>query len=88
MYLLMGNLSVTTTFFLFKRVYYIFYILIRMLTLLFFSLGSQWAKYGVFDYVFEQQIKLNKGKNTITLLSATVGFAVINLNNLYNHLLK
>jgi hypothetical protein len=51
-------------------------------------LGSQWAKYGVFDYVFEQQIKLNKGKNTITLLSATVGFAVINLNNLYNHLLK
>ncbi|KAJ6428139.1 hypothetical protein OIU84_023538 [Salix udensis] len=38
-------------------------------------LGSQWAKYGVFDYVFEQQIKLNKGKNIITLLSATVGFA-------------
>ncbi|KAF9688768.1 hypothetical protein SADUNF_Sadunf01G0022500 [Salix dunnii] len=38
-------------------------------------LGSQWAKYGVFDYVFEQQVKLNKGKNIITLLSATVGFA-------------
>ncbi|XP_011000544.1 PREDICTED: beta-galactosidase 15-like [Populus euphratica] len=38
-------------------------------------IGSQWAKYGVFDYVFEQKIKLNKGKNTITLLSATVGFA-------------
>ncbi|KAI3410865.1 Beta-galactosidase [Psidium guajava] len=36
-------------------------------------LGSQWAKYGVFNYVFEQDVKLNPGKNLIALLSATIG---------------
>ncbi|XP_038688653.1 beta-galactosidase 7-like [Tripterygium wilfordii] len=37
-------------------------------------LGSEWAKYGVFNYVFEQAIKLKPGSNVISLLSATVGF--------------
>ncbi|KAL6224296.1 hypothetical protein ACLB2K_003151 [Fragaria x ananassa] len=36
--------------------------------------GSQWAKYNVFNYVFEKPIKLVPGVNTISLLSATVGF--------------
>ncbi|KAK9948128.1 hypothetical protein M0R45_003716 [Rubus argutus] len=36
--------------------------------------GSQWATYNVFNYVFEKPIKLNPGKNTISLLSATVDF--------------
>ncbi|CAK9159233.1 unnamed protein product [Ilex paraguariensis] len=36
-------------------------------------LGSQWAKYGIFNYVFENKVKLNPGRNQITLLSATVG---------------
>ncbi|KAJ0030611.1 hypothetical protein Pint_13540 [Pistacia integerrima] len=36
-------------------------------------IGSQWTKYGVFKDVFEQQIKLNPGKNQISLLSVTVG---------------
>ncbi|XP_038710356.1 beta-galactosidase-like [Tripterygium wilfordii] len=36
-------------------------------------LGSQWAKYGVFNYVFEQAIKLKSGSNVISLLSATIG---------------
>ncbi|XP_048334543.2 beta-galactosidase 15 isoform X1 [Ziziphus jujuba] len=37
-------------------------------------LGSQWAKYGVANYVYEQSVKLNPGNNLISLLSATVGF--------------
>ncbi|KAK9275963.1 hypothetical protein L1049_023238 [Liquidambar formosana] len=36
-------------------------------------LGSQWATYGVFNYVFEKKVKLNPGKNIIALLSVTVG---------------
>ncbi|KAI3458993.1 hypothetical protein Pfo_015656 [Paulownia fortunei] len=36
-------------------------------------LGSQWSTYGVFNYVFEKKVKLNPGKNQITLLSATIG---------------
>ncbi|KAL2530667.1 Beta-galactosidase 7 [Forsythia ovata] len=36
-------------------------------------LDSQWATYGIFNYVFEKKVKLNPGKNQITLLSATVG---------------
>ena len=38
---------------------------------------SQWATYGVSNYVVEKNIKLNHGNNQITLLSATVGLAVI-----------
>ncbi|XP_022888073.1 beta-galactosidase 15-like [Olea europaea var. sylvestris] len=37
-------------------------------------LGSQWATYGVTNYVFEKKVKLNPGMNQITLLSATIGF--------------
>ncbi|KAJ4825001.1 Beta-galactosidase 15 [Turnera subulata] len=37
-------------------------------------IGSQWATYGVFNYVFEKNVNLTKGKNLITLLSATVGY--------------
>lgn len=37
-------------------------------------LGSQWARYDVFNYVFEEKVKLKPGKNLIALLSATVGF--------------
>ena len=40
-------------------------------------IGSEWATYGVFNYVFEKKVKLNRGKNQITLLSATVGLPVI-----------
>ncbi|KAG8380475.1 hypothetical protein BUALT_Bualt06G0019200 [Buddleja alternifolia] len=36
-------------------------------------LGSQWATYGIFNYVFEKKVKLNPGKNQISLLSSTVG---------------
>ncbi|KAI3443528.1 hypothetical protein Pfo_000193 [Paulownia fortunei] len=36
-------------------------------------IGSQWATYGIFHYVFEKNVKLKPGKNQITLLSATVG---------------
>ncbi|XP_051132245.1 beta-galactosidase 15-like isoform X1 [Andrographis paniculata] len=36
-------------------------------------IGSEWASYGVFHYNFERPVKLNPGKNKITLLSATVG---------------
>ncbi|KAG8657149.1 hypothetical protein MANES_03G042616v8 [Manihot esculenta] len=36
-------------------------------------IGSQWARYGVFNYVFEKSINLKLGHNLITLLSATVG---------------
>ncbi|KAI4379584.1 hypothetical protein MLD38_005862 [Melastoma candidum] len=37
-------------------------------------IGSEFAEYGVFNYVFEKPVKLNPGKNLITLLSATVGY--------------
>ncbi|CAA3017871.1 beta-galactosidase 15-like [Olea europaea subsp. europaea] len=37
-------------------------------------LDSQWATYGVTNYVFEKKVKLNPGTNQITLLSATIGF--------------
>ncbi|CAI9782706.1 unnamed protein product [Fraxinus pennsylvanica] len=37
-------------------------------------LDSQWATYGVSNYVFEKKVKLNPGTNQITLLSATIGF--------------
>ncbi|KAM7464298.1 hypothetical protein LguiA_032419 [Lonicera macranthoides] len=37
-------------------------------------IGTQWAKNGKYEFVYEQNIfKLKKGKNTISLLSATVG---------------
>ncbi|XP_059634689.1 beta-galactosidase 15-like [Cornus florida] len=36
-------------------------------------IGSEWATYGIFNYVFEKKVKLNPGKNQISLLSATVG---------------
>ncbi|KAJ8532098.1 hypothetical protein K7X08_012021 [Anisodus acutangulus] len=36
-------------------------------------LGSEWATYGIFNYVFEKKVKLNPGRNLISLLSATVG---------------
>nr|XP_009616320.1 beta-galactosidase 15-like [Nicotiana tomentosiformis] len=36
-------------------------------------LGSKWATYGIFNYVFENKIKLKPGKNQIALLSATIG---------------
>ncbi|XP_070663446.1 beta-galactosidase 15-like [Malus domestica] len=36
--------------------------------------GSQWAQYYVFNYVFEKNVKLHPGKNIISLWSATVGF--------------
>ncbi|XP_043690636.1 beta-galactosidase 15 [Telopea speciosissima] len=35
--------------------------------------GSQWAKIGGSNFVFEQKVKVNSGKNLIVLLSATVG---------------
>ncbi|CDP03052.1 unnamed protein product [Coffea canephora] len=35
--------------------------------------GSEWAPYGVFNYVFKKDIQLNRGSNQIALLSATVG---------------
>ncbi|KAL5850777.1 hypothetical protein ACOSQ4_008790 [Xanthoceras sorbifolium] len=35
--------------------------------------GSDWATYGIFNYKFEQQVKLKPGPNQISLLSATVG---------------
>ncbi|RZC90168.1 hypothetical protein C5167_044796 [Papaver somniferum] len=35
--------------------------------------GSQWAAYGTYKFMFEQKIRLNHGKNQISLLSATVG---------------
>lgn len=37
-------------------------------------IGSQWASYGIFNYVFEKQVKLKPGKNIISLLSVTVGY--------------
>ncbi|KAL3825641.1 hypothetical protein ACJIZ3_021670 [Penstemon smallii] len=36
-------------------------------------LGSQWASYGIFNYLFEKKIKFNPGNNQLTLLSATIG---------------
>ncbi|KDP33931.1 hypothetical protein JCGZ_07502 [Jatropha curcas] len=36
-------------------------------------IGSEWAKYGVFNYVFEKNITLREGHNLITILSGTVG---------------
>ncbi|KAK3034526.1 hypothetical protein RJ639_032515 [Escallonia herrerae] len=36
-------------------------------------LGSQWATYGIFNYVFEKKVKFNPGQNQISILSATVG---------------
>lgn len=39
-------------------------------------LGSQWATNGIFNYVFEEKVKLKPGKNLIALLSATIGFQV------------
>ncbi|KAF9613027.1 hypothetical protein IFM89_005461 [Coptis chinensis] len=36
-------------------------------------IGSQWGKDGNYKFVFEQPIKLRKGRNDIILLSATVG---------------
>ncbi|KAM7517559.1 hypothetical protein LguiB_016521 [Lonicera macranthoides] len=35
--------------------------------------GSEWATYGIFNYVFEKKVKLKPGKNQISLLSAAVG---------------
>lgn len=40
------------------------------------NIGSEWAKYNDYNYVFEKNVKLNPGKNVISLLSATVGFPV------------
>ncbi|KAF8403186.1 hypothetical protein HHK36_011283 [Tetracentron sinense] len=36
-------------------------------------IGSDWAKNGVFNFVFERQVKMKPGTNQITLLSVTVG---------------
>ncbi|KVH94050.1 hypothetical protein Ccrd_003907 [Cynara cardunculus var. scolymus] len=36
--------------------------------------GKQYAKYGIYNYVFEKKIQLKPGPNQITLLSATIGF--------------
>ncbi|KAJ7946663.1 Beta-galactosidase [Quillaja saponaria] len=36
--------------------------------------ASQWATYGIFNYVFEHRVKLKPGKNLISILSATVGY--------------
>ncbi|EOY30206.1 Beta-galactosidase 7-like protein [Theobroma cacao] len=36
-------------------------------------IGSQWANYSSQKYVFEHEVKLNPGKNLISLLSAAVG---------------
>ncbi|KAJ7969973.1 Beta-galactosidase [Quillaja saponaria] len=36
--------------------------------------ASQWATYGIFNYVFEHNVKLKPGKNLISILSATVGY--------------
>ncbi|XP_011660030.1 beta-galactosidase 15 isoform X2 [Cucumis sativus] len=36
-------------------------------------IGSQWASYDVYNYIFEQEVKLKPGKNIISLLSATIG---------------
>ncbi|KAL0558579.1 hypothetical protein IC582_003156 [Cucumis melo] len=36
-------------------------------------IGSQWASYDVYNYIFEQEVKLKPGKNLISLLSATIG---------------
>ncbi|XP_075475335.1 beta-galactosidase 15-like [Primulina tabacum] len=36
-------------------------------------LASQWATYGVFNYVFEKDVKFKPGKNQISILSATIG---------------
>lgn len=41
-----------------------------------YYVGSQWATYGIFNYVFEKQVKLNPGRNHISLLSATIGLQV------------
>ncbi|KAJ8767433.1 hypothetical protein K2173_017477 [Erythroxylum novogranatense] len=37
-------------------------------------IDSEWATYGVFNFVWEKKIKLNPGKNSLALLSVTVGF--------------
>ena len=44
--------------------------------LIWLKLGSEWAKYGVSNSVFEQKVQLNPGRNQIALLSVTVGLAV------------
>lgn len=44
--------------------------------LILLKLGSEWAKYGVSNSVFEQKVQLNPGRNQIALLSVTVGLAV------------
>ncbi|XP_021902005.1 beta-galactosidase 7 isoform X2 [Carica papaya] len=36
-------------------------------------IGSQWAKYNIFNHVFEKEVKLSPGHNKIVILSATVG---------------
>ncbi|KAI4371826.1 hypothetical protein MLD38_010139 [Melastoma candidum] len=37
-------------------------------------IGSEWATYGVFNYVFEKNATFKPGQNLITLLSVTVGY--------------
>lgn len=48
-------------------------------------IGTENAKYGVFNYVFEKKVKLNPGPNKIVLLSATIGLQVINLQLVLLH---
>ncbi|XAR51103.1 Beta-galactosidase [Bertholletia excelsa] len=37
-------------------------------------IGSEWATYGIFNYVFEKNVTLKHGQNLISLLSATIGY--------------
>lgn len=41
-----------------------------------FGTGSKWGDYDTFDYVYEKNVKFKRGKNQITLLSATIGLKV------------
>ncbi|KAJ9538809.1 hypothetical protein OSB04_031542 [Centaurea solstitialis] len=36
--------------------------------------GKQYAKFGIYNYVFDKEIQLKPGRNQITLLSVTTGF--------------
>lgn len=40
------------------------------------DIGSKWATYGIFNYVFEKEVKLKHGANKISLLHAVVGLQV------------
>lgn len=75
--ILVSKLSIFRTLldFLIHRIKKI-YVLVELIN--FDFAGSQWGKYNVFNYVFEKEVKLSLGLNKIALLSATVGFQVLN----------